>query len=162
MCWYLCCFFTAGLFVALDQYTKYLAVTTLKGKPSLILINGVFELTYLENTGAAFGILENARWLFIVGSFIISFLALYVLVKLPREKKYIPLLTVVILLISGAVGNMIDRLLNGFVVDFLYFSLIDFPVFNVADIYVTVGVAVFLVCFWMYSDEDLQMILRKK
>ena len=84
--------------------------------------------------------------------------------KLPLTKRFTPLRLCAIFLIAGAIGNMIDRVRQSFVVDFLYFELIDFPIFNVADIYVTVSTAVFIVLIlFYYKEEELETIkLRKK
>jgi len=81
------------------------------------------------------------------------------LFRMPRVKKYNVLNYVLLFLIAGAIGNYIDRIINHYVVDFIYFSLIDFPVFNVADCYVTVSVIIlfFLVLFY-YKDEDFEEI----
>ena len=85
----------------------------------------------------------------------------YLLLRMPKYKKYIPLDYVIVFLIAGAIGNYIDRITNNYVVDFIYFSLINFPVFNVADIYVTVAVIVlFLLILVFYKDEDLEEIKK--
>ena len=140
------------LLILLDQWTKHLAVSHLKGQPPLVLIEGVFELLYSENRGAAFSILQGKQgFLFLITLAVLIFVG-YALVKMPANRRYLPLTVCLNLLFSGAVGNMIDRVTNGFVVDFLYVSLIDFPVFNVADIYVTTAAALFLVLMlWYYK-----------
>ena len=82
---------------------------------------------------------------------------------MPNDKKYLPLFFCVVLLASGAVGNVIDRVLRGFVVDFLYFELIDFPIFNVADCYVVVSAALLiLLTGFFYKDEDLEFLSSKE
>lgn len=149
------------LLVGLDQWTKYLAVTQLQGKPAHVLIPGVFELLYTENRGAAFGIFQNQRIFFLILTAIILIAVFYCFARIPSGKHFLPLQCLCVLIISGAIGNMIDRLVNGYVVDFLYFSLIDFPVFNVADCYVTGGaVLTFILLFFVYKDEELKGILR--
>ena len=81
--------------------------------------------------------------------------------KLPSGNRYLPLYISMVLLLSGAVGNLIDRAVRGFVVDFFYFSLIDFPIFNVADIYVTCGAALFFIVFiFVYKEEDVNEMGR--
>ena len=116
------------LLILLDQWTKYLAVSHLKGQPPLVLIEGVFELLYSENRGAAFSILQGKQgFLFLITLAVLIFVG-YALVKMPANRRYLPLTVCLNLLFAGAVGNMIDRVTNGFVVDFLYVSLIDFPV----------------------------------
>lgn len=146
------------LLIALDQFTKTLAVTHLKGKSSFVIWEGVFELTYVENRGAAFGILQNQRWFFLILTIVIMIAICIILWNIPQEKKFIPLELLAIFILSGAVGNMIDRVALGYVVDFFYFSLIDFPVFNVADCYVTVSCICLFVLSFFYKEEDLDRI----
>lgn len=138
-----------------DQLTKYLAVLNLKDGPSLVLIPGVFELTYLENQGAAWGMLKNFRWLFLIFTAVACGVLMYGYVKSLSSKRYRNFRILCVFLLSGAVGNAIDRLFQGYVVDFFYFSLIDFPVFNVADCYVTVSMVLFLI---LYRKEVLAWI----
>lgn len=149
--------------VALDQYTKYLAVIRLKDKPAFNLINGVLELNYLENKGAAFGMLQNQKAFFIFVAVVILGVIGYVLLKTPDGKKYRILHLLLSLIAAGAIGNMIDRIRLDYVVDFIYFVLINFPIFNVADIYVTVSTAVlvFLLLF-VYKEADLYFISFKQ
>ena len=83
--------------------------------------------------------------------------------QLPDEKKFVPLRICITLITAGAAGNLIDRVVQGYVVDFLYFILIDFPIFNVADCYVTVATAVLLILLMkVYSDEDLAVLWQKR
>ena len=146
-----------------DQWTKYLAVQNLKGQESIILIPGVLEFEYLENTGAAFGILNNQQWFFYIITILLTGCILFIYYKMPMNKKYLPGHIVLTVIIAGALGNFIDRIFNQYVVDFIYFSLIDFPKFNVADIYITVGCAVvFVLVLFIYKDEDLQFLTFRK
>lgn len=152
--------------VILDQFTKVLAISNLRNKPDFIIIKNVFQLHYLENTGAAFSLLEGKMPLFIVLTPILVLILLYILVKMPLNKRYSALNFIILFVIAGAIGNYIDRVRFNYVVDFLYFSLIDFPVFNVADIYVTCSVIllIFLILFY-YKDadfEDLQQYISIK
>lgn len=151
------------LAVAFDQLCKYLAVVHLKGKESLQLIPDVFELQYLENRGAAFGIMQNRQLFFIIITCIVMAAILYFYGRIPHEKKYVLMRTCMILLCAGAIGNLIDRAMNNYVVDFLYFSLIDFPIFNVADCYVVIAcfLFAFLILFY-YKEEDLKCFSLKK
>ncbi len=147
------------LLVSGDQITKMLAVKYLKGKSNFILIKDVFVLHYLENKGAAFGMLQNQKMFFIFSAVVILTLFLFVLVKTPLEKKYRYTHICLVLISAGACGNMIDRLRYNYVVDFFYFVLIDFPVFNVADIYVTVGTAFLIILYlFYYKEEDLHFL----
>ena len=141
--------------VLLDQGTKYLAILYLKGTSGIPLIDQVLTLRYLENRGMAFGLLQN-KILFLVLICMVFFAAIiYLFIKTPATVYYRPLLYTAAVVFSGAMGNFIDRVFRRYVVDFIYFSLIDFPTFNVADIYVTCGIAalVFLL-FFRYKEED--------
>ena len=152
----------AGL-VYLDQITKALAVKHLKDKPAYVLMDGVFELHYLENRGAAFGMLQNQKILFVVIAAIMLAVISYMLIKLPRNKHFAALEVLLVLIASGAVGNLIDRVSLNYVVDFFYFKLINFPIFNVADIYVSVScvlLAVLLVFF--YKEKDFEFLGKAK
>ena len=149
------------LLILLDQLTKIWAVARLKDQPAISLIRGVFELQYLENRGSAFGMMQGARVFFIISTIVLFLLVCVIYVRIPKEKMYLPLRVIAVLFLAGAAGNFIDRVRQGFVVDFFYFKLIDFPVFNVADIYVTVGtfILAFLLLFY-YKEEDLDRIFH--
>ena len=149
--------------VALDQYTKNLAVIHLKDNKPFIIINGILELNYLENTGAAFGVLENQKAFFIFVAVVVLSVIGYVLLKTPDHKKYGILHISLSLIAAGAIGNMIDRIRLNYVVDFIYFSLINFPIFNVADMYVTVSTAVLMILLlFVYKESDLNFISFKQ
>lgn len=122
--------------IGLDQLTKLLAVKFLAPIATKPIIKEVLHLTYVENRGAAFGMLADKRWLFIsVSSVIIVALLVYLFVGKMNMLYGIS----VSMIISGGIGNMIDRLSLGYVVDFIDFTLIDFAVFNLADSLVCVG-----------------------
>lgn len=145
--------------IILDQASKYLAVNSLKGNSDIILIKGIFQLHYLENTGAAFSMLEGKQVFFAILTPILVAILIFVLYRLPFNKKYLPLQYIIIFIIAGAIGNYIDRIFNHYVVDFLYFSLINFPVFNIADIYVTCSVILLiLLILFYYKDQDFEEI----
>lgn len=147
------------LLILLDQMTKASAVAHLKNQPSFSLIPGVFELDYLENRGAAFGMLQNQKWFFIFSVLLVIAVVGWCFLKMPEDRRYHPLRILGAFITAGAIGNMIDRVQNGYVVDFLYFSLIRFPVFNVADIYVTVSVFIlFFLILTFYKDEDFRFL----
>jgi signal peptidase II len=142
--------------VCLDQWTKYLAVAHLKQQPDIILIPKVLQLHYLENTGAAFSMLENKMLLFYISTPIIVALIFYIYIRISGIASARHLQILLVLIMAGAIGNFIDRILHQYVVDFIYFSLIDFPVFNVADIYVTCSVILlFLLILFGMSENDL-------
>ncbi len=147
------------ILVAFDQFTKYLACLHLQDKPAIKLIDGVLELNFLKNRGAAFGLLQNQKIFFIFVAVLILFVIAYVLFKMPDEKKYIILHVLLVMIASGAIGNMIDRFRQDYVVDFIYFVLINFPIFNVADIYVTVSTFLFVILFlFYYKEEDFNFL----
>lgn len=157
---YIAAFILAAAGVLLDQWSKYLAVTYLKDKNPIDLIPGIFQLTYLENRGAAFGILQGKQWFFYISTFLVMGVVIWIYMKIPVSKKFLPLRICAILIVSGAIGNLIDRIRLQYVIDFFYFKLIDFPVFNVADIFVTVSTILLLVLvLFYYKEEDFEQIL---
>lgn len=139
----------------LDRITKHMAVIHLKDQPAYPVIPNVFVLQYLENHGAAFGILQGQRAFFLIVTVIILVIVAVLYLRIPYQKRFVPLRFLAILIVTGAIGNFIDRFQQGYVVDFFYFCLINFPIFNVADIYVT-GAAIALVVFliFIYKEED--------
>ena len=144
-----------GVGITLDQFTKYLAVIHLKNAP-IPIIEGVFELHYLENRGAAFGMLQNQQWFFLIIGLFLLVVATITYIKLPCLKRTMPLRICIIFIVCGAIGNMIDRIRLNYVVDFLYFKLINFPIFNVADIYVSVFTFILAVLLlFYYKDEEI-------
>ena len=143
----------------LDRFSKHLAVIKLKDQPAYELIPNVFILQYLENHGAAFGILQGQRGFFLLITVIILLIIIVLYIRIPYTKRFLPLRFLAVLIVTGAIGNFIDRFQQGYVVDFFYFCLINFPIFNVADIYVT-GAAIALVVFliFIYKEEDLSAL----
>ena len=154
--------FAAALFF--DQFTKYTAVLKLKDQAPFVLIDGVFELRYLENRGAAFGMMQDMRFLLAAGAVIVCGLIVYLYLRMPEKRRYLPLRICAVLLCAGAAGNMIDRIRLGYVIDFFYFRLIDFPIFNVADCYVVAACIVFalLVLFYYREEEDFSFLSRER
>ena len=151
------------LLILLDQVTKLLALQNLKGQNPVTLIPDVFQLLYVENRGAAFGILQNRQWVFLIITVIVLAALVWALPKIPQERHFLPLTLCLCFIGAGAVGNMIDRIFRGYVVDFFYFKLIDFPVFNVADIYVTTAAVILIVLIvFLYKEEDFDRIFPKK
>ena len=123
--------------ICADQLTKWLAVIYLQGEPSFPLWKDVLHFTYATNEGAAFGMLSNQRWVFMLFSSIAIIALLVYLFYFRPKSKYVKITLAMI--IGGGIGNMIDRCWLGYVIDFIDFTLIDFAVFNVADSFVTVG-----------------------
>jgi len=136
----------AVILIALDQLVKLWAIANLQGQPERPLIRGFLHLTYVENTGVAFGILSDfggAQVLFTIIKLVLLGLVLWYFVKLPHEPRFTLVKVPLLLIFAGGIGNMIDRVRLGAVVDMLAFSFFDFPVFNIADIYVTTGAFLF-------------------
>ena len=150
------------ILTGLDQWTKGLVTTYLKGNPPIPVLEGVFEFYYSENRGAAFGMLQGRQGFFFLIAAAVILAVLWAVYRMPAGKRYLPLMCSLFLLVSGAVGNMIDRLTQKYVVDFLYFKLIDFPIFNVADCYVVIATfSLILLFFFFYSDEELEFLSFK-
>ena len=153
------------LLIFFDQATKGLAVRFLKGQEPFVIWDGVFELRYLENRGAAFGMLQGHQAFFLFTGLLVFAAALYFFRHVSADRKFFPIRMIAVFILAGALGNMADRLRLSYVVDFFYFRLIDFPIFNVADIYVSVGTAVLAVLIlFYYKEEELNRLLdgRKK
>jgi len=145
-----------ALVVGLDQLTKYLAVVRLKPIDTFPLIEDALHLTYLENRGAAFGMLANNRWVFMVTSTVaVVGIIVFMIWKYPKFDMKQPANNVLFLALAfiagGGIGNMIDRVANGYVVDFVDFRLINFAIFNVADIFVCIGCP--LIILYLILDE---------
>ncbi len=141
--------------VAVDAVTKLLAIRRLALIDTLPLWEGVFHLTYVENRGAAFGMMQGGRVFFVVISLIIIAAMFYMVRRYKNRSKLLDY--GVVFIASGAVGNMIDRIFRGFVVDFFDFCLIDYPVFNVADIFVCIGagmLAIYIIFFEGKNNEN--------
>lgn len=132
------------LIVAFDRLTKYLALHYLSGGKIITFIPGVVQFRYAENTGMAFSMLSGARWVFIVLTVVVCAGVLWFMFK----NKCTSLWTYWSLgvIVSGGLGNLIDRALNGYVIDFIEPTFVNFAVFNIADSAVTLGAAV-LICY---------------
>ena len=162
---YLSAIIGAFVLIFIDQYTKILALTHLKDQDPFVIWDGVFELCYLENRGAAFGILQNQQIFFLIMTAIVLVAIIFLYKRTPNTRRYLPLRLTAVFITAGAIGNMIDRIFRGYVVDFFYFSLIDFPIFNVADIYVTVTfflLAVLLLFYYKDSELEIYSFRKKK
>ncbi len=145
--------------VAMDQITKYYAVIKLKNQPAYNLIDGVLEFNYLENKGAAFGMLQNQKIFFVFVALIFIGVIAFVIFRIPLEKKYCSLHVLLVMISAGAIGNLIDRLRFDYVVDFIYLVFINFPIFNVADIFVTVSTVILIIqILFVYKENDFNFL----
>jgi len=139
------------IMIGADFFTKILAVNSLKNGASIPVIKDVFHFTYCENTGGAFSLFEGNPYLLAgISLALIGGAVYYVLAKKP--KSHILLLSLS-MIVAGGMGNIIDRITKGYVVDFLHFCLIDFPVFNVADIFVCIGMGLFAYYILFIHDK---------
>lgn len=141
-----------------DQISKYYAADLLRDAGSVPFVPGVLSLRYHENSGAAWGILADHRWVFMSVSVVAILAIIGYMVYTRKEKKDVFLRLALPLFLGGGIGNMIDRVRFGYVVDFLEFDFIDFPIFNVADSCVTVAAVLVLI----YLVRDLTREARQK
>ena len=149
------------LLIAADQATKLLAVARLKDQAPFVLLPGVLELRYLENRGAAFGILQGQKIFLVLFTGLLSALIIYFYFRVPEGRRHLPVRIFLIMLFSGAIGNFIDRCRLDYVIDFIYFKLIDFPIFNVADCYVTIAVILFAIAIlFVYKEEEMDFLFH--
>ena len=156
-----------GIFLILfltiiDRLTKVWAAKTLTQGFDIAIIPGVLELHYLENTGAAFSILTGKVLFLGIITVLMCVLIVFFMIKTPAERIYSPFWYCLVCLFAGALGNFYDRIFYHYVVDFISFVLINFPIFNVADIYVTVSMAVLVILIlFVYDDDTLSRIIKK-
>ena len=141
--------------IAADLAVKYWAFSSLQAQQTIPLINDVFHLTYIENRGAAFSLFAqfDSRWIFVVLAIVIT-VAIFTAIYKNMLQTQLGCWSL-ILVAAGALGNAIDRVAHGFVVDMFDFRLIHFPVFNVADCYVCVAAVLLIYCLlFRYKEED--------
>jgi signal peptidase II len=139
--------------VIIDRLTKIITVEYLKPVGDLPLIPDILHLTYAENTGAAFGMMKDHRYIFMAASGI-AIIGIYIYLVL-YSAKIRPLLGISLSFIAGGgTGNMIDRIFSGYVVDFINFELIDFAIFNGADSFITVGAGLMILYILIYETKS--------
>lgn len=148
--------FAAAILICLDQAAKYFAVLKLKPIGSMVLVDGVMDLTYVENHGVAFGMLSGQRWAILLLTGVITVGLVYYYTTLPKTREYFYARIAMVMIFAGAIGNMIDRMLRGFVVDFFEFTFFQWPVFNVADIYVVLGVFILMILILFVIKEPAE------
>ncbi len=140
-----------GLIILADAGTKYLAYHSFRLEEVPVIRNFLY-FTYVENRGAAFGILQNQRWIFIVVTVVVMLaLVLYLFIKKPEHKL---LRSSVGLIIGGGIGNLLDRICLSYVIDFIDFRWIGFPVFNVADICVVCGACLLCIYILFFDSQN--------
>ena len=156
--------------IMLDQLSKAFASSNLKNSDSVTVIKGFFDLTYVENRGAAWGLLSGRISILVIITVILIPVFVFCMLRIYKNKelldssklKSVSLLHFdLILLLSGAVGKFIDRIIKGYVVDFFQFTFFDFPVFNVADCYITIGAVFFIVIYmFLLKDDDITILFK--
>ena len=150
------CSLLMAVAIVLDQLSKYRALTSLKDSNAYVLIDNVLEFYYIVNTGSSWGMLAGQKALILFISAVIIALCAFLIIKSPDDIKYIPFNISLSMIIAGGIGNGIDRIRFSYVIDFIYFKVINFPVFNVADIFVTCGAVMFiLLILFKYKEKDL-------
>lgn len=152
--------------VVLDQLSKLWVRTVLAEKGPVIIIPDVLKLQYHENAGAVWGILQGKVSFLKIFTFILILGIAYLYFKIPNTKKFQILKIIFVFITAGAIGNLIDRIFLNHVVDFIYFELINFPVFNLADSCITISSILLLVlAIFYYKDDDfsfLDQLFKKK
>ncbi|MBO4359840.1 MAG: signal peptidase II [Eubacteriaceae bacterium] len=148
--------FTVLCALILDRITKLICIKYLAGEASIPIIKGVLQLTYVRNTGAAFSMFSNSTRALAVFTAVVCVVLVFFMAsqkkKNPGKRIYIMSLAMIL---GGALGNLYDRFAYGYVVDFVDFILINFAVFNVADIFITVGGAIFCCC--LLFDKEIKL-----
>ena len=141
---YLIVFSTALIVLIIDQLTKFLIKTNFQLNESAALIKNIFHLTYIHNFGAGFGLLQQQKWILVFISLVVVGVILYYLDRIKEKEKLLQFLVGFVL--GGTIGNLIDRLSFGYVIDFLDFQV--WPIFNLADSFVTIGVIGLIIYLW--------------
>ncbi|HEK9981764.1 TPA: signal peptidase II [Streptococcus equi subsp. zooepidemicus] len=140
----------AIVLMILDQLSKWWTVAHIELGQVKPFIPGLVSLTYLQNRGAAFSILQNQQWFFTIITILVVGYAIYYVLKHTKASFWLQLS--LLLIISGGLGNFIDRLRLSYVVDMIHLDVINFAIFNVADSYLTIGVLLLVICLWKEED----------
>lgn len=143
-------FIVALLIVVADQLIKLLVTNTIKVDGSVSILNGLVNFTYCENKGMAFGMLQNARWLFIGFTAIVMLGIVIYMIKTKPKNKF--LLASLALILGGGIGNLIDRIFLGYVIDYIQLSFFS-PVCNFADYCITIGTALLVIYILFFSQN---------
>jgi signal peptidase II len=144
--------------VLVDQISKLIVVKTLPLYDSIVVIKGFFSFSHIQNRGAAWGMFSESRWIFLTATAVALIVLPIILYKF--RKVHVLFGTSMSLIIGGAIGNMIDRVFLGYVVDFLEFTFIDFPVFNIADVCIVVGTFM-MAAYILFFDKTLFVDKKK-
>jgi len=160
--WYIGSVVLMAVLVFIDQITKFLARRDL-ADGAFAIIDKVFSLSLVKNKGAAWGILQGRVDILSIVSIILVIAIVFFFIKIPQDKKFNIIRVLCVFVSAGAIGNIIDRVGFGEVTDFFYIELINFPVFNIADCYITFSMFIFVfLLLFKYKDEDLEFISIKR
>lgn len=153
--------FTVVILLALDQATKYFTNVMIPLNGSKDILSGIFAFSNVHNYGAAWGVLSGAKWFFIALTAFVLVFILFLFIKY-RSVLSIQARMILVLLFSGAAGNLIDRIIYSYVRDMFDFYLINFPVFNIADCAVTVGAILLVIDTLFGNDDSLLSVIEKQ
>ena len=149
------------ILVLFDQLTKNYIDTNMELYDSIPIIKDIFEIHYIRNAGAAWGIMQNKQFLFYIITILVLTFFSVIYLKLAKINSYKDIRILLVFIAAGAIGNFIDRIRYQYVIDFLYFKIINFPVFNIADCYVTVSfILLIILIVFKYKDEDFDKIFK--
>lgn len=151
------------ILVFLDQLSKYFIVQNMRLYDSIPVIKDIFEIHYIRNSGAAWGIFKDKQIFFYICFIFVLILGCMFYIRCMKAERFKDIRILLVLILAGGAGNFIDRIRFQYVIDFLYFKLIDFPVFNIADCYVTIGffILIFLLLF-KYKEDDIEFLTKLK
>lgn len=150
-------FIVALLIVVADQLIKVLVVNTIKIDGPVSILNGLVDFLYCENRGMAFGMLQNARWLFISFTFVVMVGIVIYIIKTKPDSKF--LLASLSLILGGGIGNLIDRIFLGYVIDYIQLSFFS-PVCNFADYCITIGTALLVIYILFFTPSTPERIKK--
>ena len=149
-----------------DQFTKKIVTDIHNGVTAVYVLGDsflldLFGITYVENRGAAFGIMQGGRTFFLIITPIFLAIMIYYYIKLPKDKVNNWVRVSLVLIFAGAIGNFIDRVRDAYVTDFIYFKFIDFPVFNFADVFVVTGTILLgILTLFFIKDEPPEEVIN--
>ena len=149
--------------ITTDRLLKYYAITKLKAHPNKSLITGILELRYSETTAAAFGLLDNQKSFFILVSVIVLLAIMFAVTKMPKKKHFGGANFVLALLFGGIIGNLTDRIMYSCVIDMIYFNQFGIPLFNLADLYISISILLLIILvLFFYKEDDFNFLKFKE
>lgn len=156
--------FLFSLFIfAGDRVSKYFVFIRLKDHPNYPVFPNKLDLIYVENSGAAFGLLKDQKYFFLMLTGFLLIITLYIIIKTPAKRAYIILHLALILICAGSLSNSMDRLLYDAVIDFIHINYSILPVFNLSDLFVTLGTLTLIIIFlFKYKEDDLNFLRFKE